>query len=59
MEQFFADNIILGTEKMLIVRNMNQLLRVNMVTGEVTSTRIALTGLKNQRSPMVRFWLVG
>ncbi len=51
MEQFFADNIILGTEKMLIVRNMNQLLRVNMVTGEVTSTRIALTGLKNQRSP--------
>lgn len=51
MEQFFADNIILGTEKLLIVRNMNQLLRVNMVTGEVTSTRIALTGLKNQRSP--------
>lgn len=51
MEQFFADNIILGTEKMLIVRNMNQLLRVNMVTGEVTSTRIPLTGLKNQRSP--------
>lgn len=51
MEQFFADNIILGTEKVLIVRNMNQLLRVNMVTGEVTSTRIPLTGLRNQRSP--------
>ncbi len=51
MEQYFADNVILGTEKMLIVRNMNQLLRVNMVTGEVTATRIALTGLKNQRSP--------
>lgn len=50
MEQFFADNIMLGTEKMLIVRNMNQLLRVNMVTGEVTSTRIPMSGLKNQRS---------
>lgn len=51
MEQFFAENIILGTEKVFVVRNMNQLLRVDLVTGEVTSTRIPLTGLKNQRSP--------
>lgn len=51
MEQYFVENVLLGTEKVLIVRNMNQLLRVNMVTGEVTSTRIPLTGLKNQRSP--------
>lgn len=51
MEQFFTDNIILGTDKVLIVRNMNQLLRVNLITGEVTSTRIPLTGLRNQRSP--------
>ncbi|MBK8091534.1 MAG: hypothetical protein IPK32_06000 [Verrucomicrobiaceae bacterium] len=32
MEQFFVENIILKTDKMLIVRNMNQLLRVDLVT---------------------------
>lgn len=51
MEQFFVANILLATDKVLVVRNMNQLLRVDLVTGEVSATRIPLTGLKNQRSP--------
>ena len=51
MEQYFVESILLKTEKVIVVRNMNQMLRVDLVTGEVISTRLPITGLKNQRSP--------
>ncbi|MBL9144953.1 MAG: hypothetical protein JNM99_14830 [Verrucomicrobiaceae bacterium] len=51
MERFFVDNILLATSKVLVVRNNNQLLRIDLVTGEVISTKVPLSGLKNQRSP--------
>jgi hypothetical protein len=47
---YLADNIILGTEKTLVVRNMNQLLRVNLETGEVHPTKIPLGAIGKRRS---------
>ncbi|MBX7210396.1 MAG: hypothetical protein K1X78_18945 [Verrucomicrobiaceae bacterium] len=51
MESFFTQNIILGSDKALIVRNMNALLRVNLDTGEVTPGRLNLSKLGTARSP--------
>jgi hypothetical protein len=55
IEQFndanFAGNIILGTEKTLVVRNMNNLLQVNLETGEVHPTRIPLNDIRKRQSP--------
>jgi hypothetical protein len=50
-ETFFADNIILGTEKTLIVRNSNKLLRVDLETGDVKPVRIKLNDIGKRRSP--------
>ena len=50
-ETFFADNIILGTEKTLVVRNSNKLLRVNLETGDVKPVRIKLNDIAKRRSP--------
>jgi hypothetical protein len=50
-EQNFADNIFLGTEKTLVVRNMPNLLRVNLETGDVKPTRISLQNIGNRKSP--------
>lgn len=50
-ETYFADNIILGTEKTLVVRNSNKLLRVNLETGDVKPVRIKLNDIGDRRSP--------
>lgn len=50
-ETYFADNIILGTEKTLVVRNSNKLLRVNLESGDVKPVRIKLNDIGDRRSP--------
>jgi hypothetical protein len=57
-ETYFTDNIILGTEKTLVVRNSNKLLRVNLETGDVKPVRIKLNDVGKRRSPDSK-WLVG
>lgn len=57
-EQYFAANIMLGTDRTIIVRNMNQLLRVDLESGDVKPTRIPLGEIGKRRSPSGRF-LVG
>jgi hypothetical protein len=47
----FAGNIILGTDKTLIVRNMNQLLRVDLESGAIHPTKIPLLEIGKRRSP--------
>ena len=55
IEQFneasFAENIILGTEKTLVVRNLMKLLRVNLETGDVKPVRMNIGGIRKHRSP--------
>jgi len=55
LEQFlepnFAENILLGTKKTLVVRNLTNLLRVNLDTGDVKPTRIPLSDIAKRRSP--------
>ena len=55
IEQFneatFADNIMLGTEKTLVVRSSNTLLRVNLETGDVKPVRMNISGIRKHRSP--------
>lgn len=51
-DQNFAGNIMLGTQKTLVVRNaMNQILRVNLGTGDVHPTKIPLLEIGKRRSP--------
>jgi hypothetical protein len=50
-ETFLADNIILGTEKTVIVRNSNKLLRVNLESGDVKPVRMPLGDISKRRSP--------
>ena len=57
-EQNFAANILLLTTKTLVVRNLNNLLRVNLETGNVKPMRMPLVNIAKQRSPDSR-WLVG
>lgn len=47
----FAGNIVLGTDKTLVVRNMNQIVRVNMETGDVHPTMLPLMEIVKRRSP--------
>jgi hypothetical protein len=54
-ETYFTDNIILGTEKTLVVRNSNKLLRVNLETGDVKPVRIKLNDIGKRRSPDGKF----
>ncbi|MEA3207140.1 MAG: hypothetical protein QOE70_197 [Chthoniobacter sp.] len=55
IEQFndlnFADNVVLGTEKTLIVRNVNKILRVDLGTGDVKPLQISLAEFAKRRSP--------
>ena len=55
IEQFhetsFAENIILGTDKTLVVRNVMKLLRVNLETGDVKPVRMNINGIRKHRSP--------
>jgi hypothetical protein len=55
IEQFneasFAENIMFGTEKTLVVRNVMKLLRVNLETGDVKPVRMSINGIRKHRSP--------
>lgn len=57
-EQNFAANIILLTDKTLVVRNLNYLLRVNLETGSVKPMRMPVLHIDKQRSPNSH-WIVG
>lgn len=48
---YLADNLILSTDKTLIVRNMNKVLRVNLENGEVKPMRFSLLDIRKRRSP--------
>ena len=50
-DQFFGANVVLGTEKTLVVRAGQTLLRTNLETGQVTPTRIPLGDIGKRRSP--------
>ena len=50
-DQYFADNIVVGTEKTLLVHNMNKVLNVNLGTGAVKPMQISLDGISKRRSP--------
>lgn len=55
---FFAPNVMLRSEKSLVVRSQNQLLRVNLLSGEVQPIKLPLGDISKRRSPDGRF-LVG
>jgi len=50
-DRFFADNIIIGTDKTLIVRNANRLVNVNMETGAVKPMDLSQQQIIKRRSP--------
>ena len=54
----FADNIQLLTNKTLVVRSLNNLLRVDLANGNVKPVRIPLKDIAKRRSPDNR-WIVG
>lgn len=54
-ERFFAQNVLLGTDHIFVVRNMNSLLRVNFDTGAVKPTRLPAGSNLKRRSPQGRF----
>lgn len=56
--QFFAPNVLMGTEKAILVRLQSQLLRVDLLTGNVEQQRIPLNDLAKRRSPNGRY-LIG
>ncbi len=60
IEQFndqFAANLVFSTDKVLIIRNNAQLLRVDLESGDVKPTRMALLRIVKRRSPNGRyFW---
>lgn len=55
IEQFheasFAENIMLGTDKTVVIRNITKLLRVNLETGDVKPVRLNINGIRKHRSP--------
>ncbi len=58
LEGFFAENVQLLTDKTLIFRSANNLLRVDLESGSVKPTRIPLSEIGKRRSPDSR-WVVG
>lgn len=50
-DQFFAENLIFGTDKTLVVRVGGKLARVNLDNGEVKPVRFPLVDLDKRRSP--------
>ena len=50
-DQYFADNIVVGTNKTLLVHNMNKVLHVNLETGNVKPMQIFLDGITKRKSP--------
>lgn len=55
---FFAANIMMGSEKAIIVRQQGKQVRINLLTGDVRPINIPLGDLVKRRSPDGRF-LVG
>lgn len=55
---FFAQNVMLGSDKALLVRLQGQLARVDLLTGEVQPQRIPVNDLAKRRSPDGRY-LIG
>lgn len=49
-ETYFADSIFLGTDKTVVVRNANKLLRVSLETGDVKPVQISLNGIAKRKS---------
>jgi hypothetical protein len=48
---YLADNIVVGTEKTLLVHNMNKVLHVNLETGAVKPMQVSLDGIRKRKSP--------
>ena len=55
---FFSQNVLMGTEKAILVKVQNQLVRVDLLTGAVEPQRIPLNDLTKRRSPNGRY-LIG
>src|SRR5262249_47558511 len=55
IESGFAANIMAGTDKMILVRNMNRLLQVNLETGDVHPIKVPLGEIGKRRSPDGRY----
>lgn len=51
MESFFIQNILMGSDKTLVLRNMNTNLRVNLDTGEVAPVKPKYGKAVTSRSP--------
>lgn len=56
---YFAANIMLSSDKALIVRQQNQLLRVNLKTGDVQPVKIPIIDMVKRRSPDGKFLFSG
>jgi hypothetical protein len=50
-DRYFADNLFVGTEKTLIVRNLNKVLQVNLDTGSVKPMDFSLLEIAKRKSP--------
>ncbi len=48
---YLADNIVVGTEKTLLVHNINKVLNVKLDTGDVKPMQISLDGISKRKSP--------
>lgn len=57
-ERFFAENILFGTDRMLVVRNGNKMVKVTFESGEVAPVNYPLDAMVRRRSPNARY-LVG
>lgn len=57
-EQNFAADVALLTSKTLVVQNLDNLLRVNLETGEIHPGRFSLRDIGQRRSPDSK-WVVG
>jgi hypothetical protein len=54
----FAGNIVLGSDKTLLVNHLSHILRVDLATGEVHPVKIPMTDIHKRRSPDSK-WVVG
>lgn len=50
-DQYLAENIVVGTDKTLLVHVMNKVLHVNLESGDVKPMQILLDGISKRKSP--------
>jgi hypothetical protein len=50
-DQYFAANLLIGTERTLILRNVNKIANVNLQTGTVKPMDLSLEQLSKRKSP--------